>query len=265
MRPSILALAIVVVPLAAQQADPARPALGESVTTPSGLTYKFTQLGKGPKPAEGDLMVIHGIGTFTDGKEFWNTRTDGAPYEYTLGVDRVIRGFDEGMRVVREGDRIVITMKSELAYGEKGSRDIPPNSTLVFDYEILGVKPKSFARLMRDGLAAGTTDEAIARAKATPDLSSYYVSAASVQAAANAANRKQAGDNEKVLAFGLTLLPNAYQLHQALGRAQAQRQATVEAIKSYETALKLNPGKTAPEVRDREAAVKALDALKKGA
>jgi len=265
MRPSILALAIVVVPLAAQQADPARPALGESVTTPSGLTYKFTQLGKGPKPAEGDLMVIHGIGTFTDGKEFWNTRTDGAPYEYTLGVDRVIRGFEEGMRVVREGDRIVITMKSELAYGEKGSRDIPPNSTLVFDYEILGVKPKSLARLMRDALAAGTTDDAIARAKATPDLSSYYVSAASVQAAANAANRKQAGDNEKVLAFGLTLLPNAYQLHQALGRAQAQRQATVEAIKSYETALKLNPGKTAPEVRDREAAVKALDGLKKGA
>ena len=265
MRPSILALAIVVVPLAAQQADPARPALGESVTTPSGLTYKFTQLGKGPKPAEGDLMVIHGIGTFTDGKEFWNTRTDGAPYEYTLGVDRVIRGFEEGMRVVREGDRIVITMKSELAYGEKGSRDIPPNSTLVFDYEILGVKPKSFARLMRDGLAAGTTDEAIARAKATPDLSSYYVSAASVQSAANAANRKQAGDGEKVLTFGLTLLPNAYQLHQALARAQAQRAATADAIKSYETALKLNPGKTPPEVRDREAAVKALDGLKKGA
>src|SRR4029450_8156479 len=108
---------------------------------------------------------------------------------------------------------------------------------------------KSFARLMRDGLAAGTTDEAIARAKATPDLSSYYVSAPSVQSAANAANPKQAGDGEKVLALGLTLLPNAYQLHQALGRAQAQRSANAEAIKSYETALKLNPVKTANEVR----------------
>lgn len=264
MRSSLLAFALVVVPLAAQQADPARPALGESVTTASGLTYKFTQLGKGPKPSDGDLMVIHGVGTFTDGKEFWNTRTDGVFYEYTLGVDRVIRGFEEGMRVVREGDRIIITMKPELAYGERARPDIPANSTLVFDYEVIGVKPKSFARLMREALATGTTDEAIAKLKAMPDLGSYYISAPSVQSAANAANRKQAGDGEKVLTLGLTLIPNAYQLHQALGRAQAQRAATADAIKSYELALKLNPGKTPPEIRDREAAVKALDGLKKG-
>jgi hypothetical protein len=85
-----------------------------------------------------------------------------------------------------------------------------------------------------------------------------------VQSAANAANRKQAGDGEKVLTLGLTLLPNAYQLHQALGRAQSQRKATAEAIKSYETAIKMNPGKTPPEIRDRETAVKALDDLKRG-
>ena len=69
-----------------------RPKIGETITTESGLVYKFTQLGKGPQPQTGDLMVIHGIGTLTDGKEFWNTRTDGSPYEYTLGVDSVIRG-----------------------------------------------------------------------------------------------------------------------------------------------------------------------------
>ena len=85
-------------------------------------------------------MVIHGIGRFTDGKEFWNTRTENEPYEYTLGVDRVIRGFEEGMRVVREGDRIVITTKPELAYGERGNRDIPPNATLKFEVELLDVK-----------------------------------------------------------------------------------------------------------------------------
>ena len=100
-------------------------------------------------------MVIHGIGRFPDGKEFWNTRTDEAPYEYTPGVDRVIRGFEEGMREVRDGDRIVITMKPELAYGERGNRDIPPNATLVFDYEILAVEPLSIARLLRDGIEAG--------------------------------------------------------------------------------------------------------------
>jgi peptidylprolyl isomerase len=249
--------------LVARQADPQRPAVGEAVTTASGLSYKFTKLGTGPRPEPGDLMVIHGIGMFTDGKEFWNTRTDEAPYEYTFGVDRLIRGFEEGMKVAREGDRMLITMKPELGYGERGNRDIPPNTTIVFDYEILGVKRLSFLRLLRDGLAAGTVDEAIAAAKATPNLKDYYVSASSVQAAASAANRKLAGEGEKVIAFGLTLLPTAYQLHQALARAQAQRGATADAIKSYEAALKLNAGKTAAQVRDRDAATQALADLRK--
>jgi hypothetical protein len=263
----VLTLAILVIctcaSALAQQGDPARPAIGISVTTASGLSYKFTKIGSGPRPQAGDLMVIHGIGSFTDGKEFWNTRTDGAPYEYTFGVDRVIKGFEEGMTVAREGDRIIITMKPELAYGDRARTDIPANSTLVFDYEILAVKPLSILKLLRDGMAAGTVDEAIAKAKATPNLKDYYVSASSVQAAATAANRQQAGDGEKVLAFGLTLMPQAYQLHQALGRAQAQRGANADAIKSYESALKLNPGKTTTEVRDRDTTTKALADLRK--
>jgi tetratricopeptide (TPR) repeat protein len=239
-----------------------RPKIGETITTESGLVYKFTQLGKGPEPKTGDLMVIHGIGTLVDGKEFWNTRTEGAPYEYTLDVDSVIRGFSEGMHHVREGDRIIITMKPELGYGARERTGIPANSTLVFDYEILAVKPLTFAKLMRDGIAAGTVDDAIAKAKATPNLKDYYVSASSIQAAANAANRKEAGTNEKVLALGLTLLPDAYQLHQTLGRLQATRGDKAAAIKSYETALKLNPKKTATEIRDYEATTTALAAIK---
>ena len=236
--------------------------IGRSVTTESGLIYKFTQLGNGPQPQTGDLMVIHGIGTLADGKEFWNTRTDGSPYEYTLGVDSVIRGFSEGMRFVREGDRIVITMTPELAYGARERPGIPANSTLVFDYEILAVKPLSLARLVREAIAAGTVDEAIASVKATPNLKNYYVSASSIQAAANAANRKEAGANEKVLALGLTLLPNAYQLHQTLGRLQATRGDKPAAIKSYEMALQLNPKKTPAEIRDHETATAALAALR---
>jgi len=236
--------------------------IGKTITTESGLVYKFTQLGTGPQPQTGDLMVIHGIGTLTDGKEFWNTRTEGSPYEYMLGVDSVIRGFSEGMRFVREGDRLIITMKPELGYGARERTGIPANSTLTFDYEILAVKPLSFVKLMRDAIAAGTVDEAIAKAKATPSLKDYYVSASSVQAAANAANRKEPGSNEKVLALGLTLLPEAYQLHQALARLQATRGDKPAAIKSYETALKLNPKKTAAEIRDHETATAALTALR---
>jgi hypothetical protein len=255
-------IALLLLGIAASAVAQDRPKIGETITTESGLVYKFTQLGKGPQPQTGDLMVIHGIGTLADGKEFWNTRTEGSPYEYTLGVDSVIRGFSEGMRHVREGDRIIITMTPELGYGARERPGIPANSTLVFDYEILAVKPLTFAKLIRDGIAAGTVDEAIAKAKATPNLKEHYVSASSIQAAASAANRKEAGANEKVLALGLTLLPDAYQLHQALGRLQATRGDKPAAIKSYEAALKLNPKKTATEIRDHETVTVALAALR---
>jgi hypothetical protein len=260
-----LAALILVATVTSAIAQQARPAIGETVTTASGLAYRFTQLGSGPKPASGDVMIIHGIGKLTDGTEFWNTRTDNAPYEYALGVDSVIRGFSEGMKEVRQGDRIIITMKPELAYGERGRTGIPPNSTLVFDYEILAVKPLAFVKLVRESLAASATvDEAIAKVKATPNLKDHYVSVSSVQAAVRAANTKQAGEGEKVLALGITLLPNAYQLHQSLARAQAQRGAKADAIKSYESALKLNPKKTPAEIRDHDAATTALAELKRG-
>jgi len=257
-----LLAALVVLPLASPAFAQDRPKIGETITTESGLIYTFTQLGGGPQPKTGDLMVIHGIGTLADGKEFWNTRTEGAPYEYTLGVDSVIKGFSEGMGRVREGDRIIITMKPELGYGARERTGIPANSTLVFDYEILAVKPLSFVKLIRDGISAGTVDEAIATARATPNLKSYYVSASSIQAAASAANRKEAGTNDKVLALGLMLLPDAYQLHQALGRIQATRGDKPAAIKSYEAALKFNPRKTAAELRDFDATTAALAAIK---
>ena len=287
-----LFIALLVFGIAAPALAQTRPKIGETIKTESGLVYKFTQLGNGPQPQTGDLMIIHGIGKLApldpsrasgsprvesrgdgargamsdsrmaDGTEFWNTRTDGSPYEYTLGVDSVIRGFSEGMRHVREGDRIIITMTPELGYGARERTGIPANSTLVFDYEILAVKPLSFAKLMREAIAAGTVDEAIAKAKATSNLKDYYVSASSIQSAASAANRKEAGTSEKVLALGLTLLPDAYQLHQSLGRLQATRGDKPAAIKSYEAALKLNPKKTATEIRDHEAATTALAALR---
>lgn len=257
----ILALALSGAP-AARQREAARPAIGETVTTASGLRYVFTKEGTGPRPQTGDVMVIHGIGRFPDGKEFWNTRTDGAPYEYTPGVDRVIKGFEEGMHSVREGDRLVITMTPDLAYGERGRPDIPPNSTLVFDYEVLAVKPLNIARVLRDGFAAGTVDDAIAHARALPNLKDHYASASGLQSLASAATRKQAGDGEKVLAFGIALLPNAYQLPQALGRAQAQRGAVADAIQSYEAALRLNKRTTDAERKDFDTATTALADLK---
>lgn len=241
-----------------------RPAIGETITTASGLQYRFTKLGKGAKPETGDLLIMHGVGTLTNGKEFWNTRTYNDPFEYFLGLDSVIKGFAEGMREVHGGDRVIMTMPANIAYGARGSgNDIPPNSTLVFDYEILEIKKLAIARVLIDGLAAGTIDDAIAKAKALPNLKSYYVSAGTLWSAASKAERKHAGDGEKVYAFGITLLPKAYELHQGLAVAQAKRNAIADAIKSYETALKLNPKKTPDQKSEAEDATKAIAELKK--
>ena len=233
--------------------------LNETITTASGLSYKFTQLGTGPVPKPGDVMIIHGIGSYTDGKEFWNTRTEKTPYEYTPGVDRVIKGFEEGMKQVREGDRIVITMKPELAYGARGNGDIPPNSTLVFDYEILAVKPLSVARLVREATAAGNLDAELARVQKLPNFKDYYATPTGLVSIANRANRTHPGDGEKILAFGLAPFPDAYQIPQALARSQAQAASAKEdAIKSYQSALSLNKKETDAAKRDFDTATQAL-------
>ncbi len=240
--------------------EPARK-IGETVTLPSGLQYKFTQLGKGPAPKTGDLMIIHGIGTYTDGKEFWNTRTENAPYEYTFGVDRVIKGFEEGMHFVHEGDRVVITMKPELAYGARGNGQIPPNSTLVFDYEILAIKSLTVAKLVREATAAGNLDEELARVQKSPQLKDYYASPTGLVFLANRANRTHPGDGEKILKFGMALLPDAYQIPQALARQQARNNNTADAIANYQIALKLNKKETDAAKKDFDAATEALKTL----
>ena len=206
-------------------------------------------------------MVIHGIGTLADGKEFWNTRTDGSPYGSTLGVDSVIRGFSEGMRHVREGDRIIITMKPELAYGARERTGIPANSTLTFDYEILAVKPLSFAKLMREAIAAGTVDDAIAKVKALPDLKAHYVSASSIQAAANAANRREAGPTKRCSRWGSRSCRMPISCIRRWAGCRPRAATRPPQSRATTIALKLDPTKTTAEIRDYEATTTALAAL----
>jgi hypothetical protein len=243
---------------AAQQLKP----VSDTTTTESGLRFVFLKRGTGPQPKAGDVMVIHGIGRFIDGREFWNTRTENAPYEYTPGVDRVIKGFEEGMKHVRAGDRIEIHMTPELAYGARGNGDIPPNSPLIFDYEILEVHPLSVARLVRAGIAASNVDSTLAAARTLPNLKDYYASEASVIAVANSATRADSANAAKVLAFGAELLPASYRIHQALGRAHARRGEIAAGIAAWEAALRLNPRQTEQQRRDYDSITIAIAGLK---
>lgn len=130
-------------------ATPARPqcdAEKETVyVTASGLKYRIIKRGDGAKVERGKKIALHGIGTFEDGRVFWNSRETGTPFTFILGKDWVIKGCEEGVALMRVGDHFLFTMTPELGYGEKGKGDvIPPNATLIFDYEILSVEdPKA--------------------------------------------------------------------------------------------------------------------------
>lgn len=115
---------------------------GKTVTLPDGLKYTDLAVGKGAAPKAGQIAVVHYVGTFPDGKKFDSSRDRGTPFEFPLGRRRVIACWDEGVASMRIGGRRKLVCPAKLAYGERGAGGvIPPNATLDFDVELLGIKP----------------------------------------------------------------------------------------------------------------------------
>ena len=110
-------------------------------TTDSGLQYTDTVIGDGESPKQGDKVVVHYTGKLEDGTKFDSSLDRNRPFEFTIGVGQVIRGWDEGVMSMRIGGKRTLTIPSELAYGDRGAgKVIPPNATLVFDVELLEIK-----------------------------------------------------------------------------------------------------------------------------
>ena len=109
-------------------------------STTSGLQYKVIKEGKGPKPKSTDVVKVHYRGTLLDGTEFDSSYKRGEPVEFPL--DQVIKGWTEGLQLMTVGSKYQLFIPAALAYGEPGNRGIPPNSTLIFEVELLEiVKP----------------------------------------------------------------------------------------------------------------------------
>src|SRR5216117_2030848 len=97
-------------------------------------TIEFTTKGTGATPKQGDHVSVHYVGTFPNGKKFDSSRDRGQPFDFPLGMGRVIRGWDLALAKMRVGDRCKVTIPWELAYGEGGIPGvIPAKSDLVFD------------------------------------------------------------------------------------------------------------------------------------
>ncbi len=145
------ALTVALVPAAQSQAPAPAPAavtattqpavglaVGSTVTSSSGLVFKLIKAGKGASPSASDTVKVHYRGTLADGKEFDSSYSRGAPAEFPL--NRVIKCWTEGVQKLQVGGSAKLTCPPAIAYGERGAGGlIPPNATLTFEVELLGI------------------------------------------------------------------------------------------------------------------------------
>jgi FKBP-type peptidyl-prolyl cis-trans isomerase len=117
------------------------------ITTPSGLMYVDEVLGTGAEAKAGQTVTVHYTGWLLDesavnkrGKKFDSSKDRGDPFQFPLGGGRVIKGWDEGVQGMKIGGKRILTIPASIGYGARGAGGvIPPNATLIFEVDLLGV------------------------------------------------------------------------------------------------------------------------------
>ena len=138
-----LTLAGVLVAAAPSSSNAQTP--GQSMTTASGLRAEDSKVGTGASPKPGQICVMHYTGWLYNngvrGKKFDSSVDRGQPFEFIIGQGQVIKGWDEGVASMKVGGKRTLIIPPDLGYGSRGAPGaIPPNATLIFEVELLGVK-----------------------------------------------------------------------------------------------------------------------------
>jgi len=120
-------------------------AQGTTMTTASGLQITDSKVGSGASPKTGQVCVMHYTGWLYEngakGAKFDSSLDRGEPFEFQIGMGQVIKGWDEGVASMKVGGKRTLIIPPQLGYGARGAGGvIPPNATLIFDVELLGVK-----------------------------------------------------------------------------------------------------------------------------
>ena len=117
-----------------------REQYGNAHVNPSGLRYILRQPGQGPTPAVGAQIAVHYDGYLLDGSKFDSSRDRGQPYVFRVGVNTVIKGWDEALMAMKAGEKRTLLIPWWLAYGESGKGPIPPKATLRFEVELVEIR-----------------------------------------------------------------------------------------------------------------------------
>jgi FKBP-type peptidyl-prolyl cis-trans isomerase len=117
-------------------------ATGSEITTGSGLKYVDEVVGTGESPSLGKIVSVHYTGWLENGTQFDSSRGPdrGQPLQFPIGLGKVIKGWDEGVMTMKVGGKRKLIIPPNLGYGATGRGQIPPNATLIFEVELLGVR-----------------------------------------------------------------------------------------------------------------------------
>jgi FKBP-type peptidyl-prolyl cis-trans isomerase len=139
---TILAVAAAtVIPLRATADSGPTKVTGDGTKTADGLQYWDIKVGAGPTAEKGQTVKVHYTGWLTNGQKFDSSVDRGQPFVFHLGAGQVIKGWDEGVAGMKVGGKRQLRIPPELGYGARGAGGvIPPNATLIFDVELLGVQ-----------------------------------------------------------------------------------------------------------------------------
>jgi hypothetical protein len=219
----------------------------DTITTKSGLKYIVVKEGKGKKAEVGKAVEVHYTGWLTNGKKFDSSRDRGEPIEFILGEGQVIKGWDEGIALMRVGGKMRLIIPPELAYGNRQVGDIiPPNSTLIFDVELMSVRKP--LKPISDTLLMVIFNKDVKTAiKVYHDLKDNYEDEYNFkESQLNSLGYElmQGGrvkDAIEIFKLNVEEFPESFNVYDSLGEGYMADGNTKLAIKNYEKSIEINP------------------------
>src|SRR5687768_9455700 len=254
MKP-ILILCAILIPLCVQaqapdstKAIPAAELLkSDTIKTPSGLTVIFNERGSGKRARVGNLAIVHYTGKLANGKVF-DSSVEREPFAFRLGKKQVIKGWDEGIAMLRIGDKATLVIPPDLGYGAKGAGErIPPNSQLIFDVELLDLKKESVGDVISsniDKLGIPKAQKLYENLKSA-NFKGYYLGESDLNRVGyEYLNKEKYAEAIAVFKINVDAFPNSGNVYDSLGEAYMKSGDKVNAAANYKRSLEIDPKNT---------------------